>query len=89
MCIGSCGKHGLDVVLDITEDHTESLWCAWLGGDWLDLDALYERLLNSARSVLEDCGERSLVDASCCCLGVARHDEARCGLSKLCLSSGD
>jgi hypothetical protein len=75
VCIGCCGKHGLDVVLNVAEDHTESLWSTGLGGDRLYLDTLYKRLLNSTRGVIEDCGKRPLVDASCGYLRVVRHFE--------------
>jgi hypothetical protein len=61
--------------LNVAENHTESLWSAGLGGDRLYLDTLYERLLNSTGGVIEDCGKRPLVDASCSYLRIALHFE--------------
>lgn len=56
-------QHGLDIISCIIEDHSVSVLSSSTGGDGFDLDALHDRLLNSAGLVFEDVLEGTSVYA--------------------------
>lgn len=70
-------QHGLDIVLGVTEDHSVTFLTSWLSSNRLDLHALHDRLLDTARPVFEYVSERARIDARERLSGGLAHDDDR------------
>jgi hypothetical protein len=60
MMVGLCSEHGLDEILNITKNHSESLGGGGGAGERFDLDTLDNRL---QLLTIKDCLKGALIDA--------------------------
>jgi hypothetical protein len=72
MVIGLRGEHGLDEVLDVAKDNSESFARCSRACEGFDLDTLYDGSQALAGRAIEDCLEGALINAG---RSVGRHGQ--------------